>query len=74
MLSIKNADIFKANFYYYYPVIITMTLLILQTPHTDEMVCLVTAIRKNPLVSFSSELNFMQDLKHMRFLLGTNIS
>lgn len=71
MLSIKNADIFKANFYYYHPVIITMTLLILQTPHTDEMVCLLTAIRKKSLVLFSSELNFMQNL---RFLLGTNIS
>lgn len=47
MLSVKNADIFKANFYYNYPIIITMTLLILQTFHTDEMVCLVTDIRKN---------------------------
>lgn len=52
MLSIRNADIFKAKFYYYYPIIITMTFVILQTFHTDEMVSLVTDIKKTHLFNF----------------------
>lgn len=57
MLSIKIADIFKANFYYYYyPIIIAMTLLIMQTFHTDEMVCIVKDIRKSiSLIFFWAE-------------------
>lgn len=47
MFVIKNADIFKDNFYYFFPIIVTMTL---QTFHTAEKVCLVTDIREKNMV------------------------
>lgn len=71
MLSIKIADIFKANFYYYYPIIISITLLIMQTFHTHEMVCIVADIRKSTsLIFFWAEFYAGFEMHEM---LGTSI-
>lgn len=73
MLSIRNADIFKANFYYYYPIIITMTFVILQTFHADEMVSLVTDIKKTHLFNFILSWILHRIWNARGFSLGTSI-